>query len=241
VDIIEDWGYLSSVPYQVYGVPLPVSDCEWHYGNWRNVHELELVRSGVERLATKMGGPEKFKSAMKNRPIEITRVPTLLPPFTNNTGLALPEIPLYFMVDGLMLPNGAFDHGDLFATYTTVHELGHVWDLRSSLWLSIGMANQLGNAKAGHNEDLFGCLFQIGSSNPAIRFNCAMKYWEYNSANEAAPGNPNDLYASYSITEDWAEAVANKVFPEYGDSRANWRRIGPIRKIYVEMMMNNIH
>jgi hypothetical protein len=238
VDIIEDWGYLNSVPYQVYGWPMPISDCEWHYGNWRNIHELEIVRNGIERLATRLGGPSKFKSAMKQRPVEITRVPTLLPPFTNNTGLVLPEIPIYFMVDGIMLPNNAFDYGERFATYTTIHELGHVWDIRSAMSLSINMAMHLGNTRYG-NDFLLSCIH--GPANSALRFICASSNWQYMDSNEPAPGEIGDQYARVSLAEDWAEAVAYTVYPEYGAQFGNaFHQIGPIRKIYVETVINQL-
>jgi hypothetical protein len=238
VTIIKDWGYLNSVPTQVYGFPMPLNGCEWHYGYWRNPHEIDLVRKGVERLATKMGGPEKFKAAMKNRPVEITRVQTLPIGFTNNTGLALPEIPLYFMVDGLMLPDAALDYGDIFATYTTIHELGHVWDIRNGMSLSLNMALQLGNTKYGDNF-LLNCLY--GPAEPRLRFLCAISNWQYNEANEPAPGEIGDQYARTSFSEDWAEAVAYTVYPEYGAQYGNaYFKIGPIRKIFVEMMMNNL-
>jgi hypothetical protein len=68
-----------------------------------------------------------------------------------------------------------------------------------------------------------------------------MKYWQYDPANEVAPGNPNDLYATYSITEDWAEAVAYTVYPQYGQSQSGFYEIQFIRKTYVEMMIAGIN
>jgi hypothetical protein len=242
VKVAVDWGYLKWLPSVIYGWPSVRNfNCDqWHYGNWRNLQELEWVRNGVHRLATKMGGPAKFKAAMKNLPVEIVRVKTLPPPFELHTGLAFPETELYFMLDGLMLPDSAFDSGELFATYTTIHELGHVWDIRSDLWLSIGMATTLNNVKPGHNEDLANCLFDVRSRNIFLRWKCAMDYWQYDPTNEAAPGDPNDPYANETITEDWAEAVAYTVYPEYGQSEQGYLEIGLIRKTYVEIMIQGI-
>lgn len=238
VNIVMDWGYMNLIPYQIYGYPILISNCEWHYGGWRNLHELELVRDGVHRLATKMGGPERFKAAMKYRPVEITRRQTLPYGFTDHTGLALPLIPLYFMTDGLMLPDSPFDIGDLRATYTVIHELGHVWDIRSDLSLSIHMAAHLGNVTKGNENNFFNCLYTL--PDPIPRFFCAMDYWKYDGINnEPAPGDTKP-YARFSLTEDWAEAVAYTTYPEYGQSM-NYREVGPIRKIYVEMMMRDIH
>lgn len=175
---------------------------------------------------------------MKNRAVEVKRVPVLPPPFSENTGLAIPEIPVYFMVDGIMLPNGAFDYGNSFATYTTTHELGHVWDIRSNMALSINMALQLGNTKHGINV-LQNCL--TGPADPMLRFLCAVTNWEYKDVNEPAPGEVGNQYARTSLAEDWAEAVAYSAYPEYGAQFGNaFLKIGPIRKIYVEMMINNL-
>ena len=228
------------LPSVIYGwPPVPNFNCDqWRYGNWRTLQELEWVRNGVHRLATKMGGSSKFKAAMKNRPVEIVRVKTLPPNFQDNTGLALPYYPLYFMVNGLMLPDSPFDIGELRATYTTIHELGHVWDIRSNLSLSIDMALLLGNTKHG-NDALFDCL--LTPADPTLRFACAMMdNWEYDATNEPAPGNQTNTYAHFSLAEDWAEAVAYATYPEYGQWM-KYREIGLKRSLYVEMIMQDIH
>jgi len=69
---------------------------------------------------------------------------------------------------------------------------------------------------------------------------CAMDYWQYDPANEVAPGDPSKPYAATSITEDWAEAVAYTVYPEYGISQG-YNEIRFIRKTYVEMMIAGIY
>jgi hypothetical protein len=237
VNILVDWGYMNWLPRDLSGIRVPNFHCnEWQYGNWRSLNELRWVENGIHLLAAKMGGPAKFKAAMKNRPVEIERVKKLPLGFTDNTGLALPEIPLYFMVDGLAIPDSPFDIGERRATYTTIHELGHVWDIRSNLSFSISMALQLGNAKYG-NDVLFQCL--LGPADPSLRFACAFSNWEYDATNEPAPGDLTRPYASFTFTEDWAEAVAYTVYPEYGKTM-KYNEIGPIRKIFVEMMMRDI-
>jgi hypothetical protein len=67
-----------------------------------------------------------------------------------------------------------------------------------------------------------------------------MEYWQYNPANEAAPGDPNGPYASESITEDWAEAVAYTAYPQYGQSQ-RYNDIQFVRRTYVEMMIDSIY
>jgi hypothetical protein len=240
VKIAVDWGYMKWLPGVIYGIPAPNFHCdEWQYGNWRTLDELRWVRNGVQRLATKMGGPAKFRAAMKNRPVEIVRTKGLPYPFQDKIGLALPYIPFYFMVKGVMLPDSAFDSGELFATYTSIHEMGHVWDIRSAMSLSIGMALHLENVTSGNKDKLFACLYK--PADPIIRFGCAMQYWQYDPANEPAPGDPINPYAHFTLAEDWAEAVAYTVYPEYGESIKNFNKIGPIRKIYTEMLLRDIH
>jgi RHS repeat-associated protein len=244
VHIVEDWGYRiwPQFPYQLFpydGIPWPNINCLWQVGNWRETRELEIVRKGVEMLAAKMGGEGKFRSAMGNRPVEVARVPSLLYPFAQNTGLAFPFLPGYFMVKGIMLPNGTFDAWpqDDWGIYTVIHELGHVWDVRSGLSLSIGMATYLGNS---NGVDLLSACGDSGMpADPIMLFACAMKYWHYLDSNEPAPGNPNGPYAATSLAEDWAEAVAYTVYPEFG-IKVKYRPIGPIRKTYVEVAMRAI-
>jgi hypothetical protein len=68
-----------------------------------------------------------------------------------------------------------------------------------------------------------------------------MSNWQYDGINnEPAPGKQTNPYAHFSLTEDWAEAVAYTTYPEYGQFM-KYREIGPIRKIFVEMMMRDIH
>jgi len=150
------------------------------------------------------------------------------------------------MVDGLMLPDLAFNRDNLFATYTTIHELAHVWDERAGLQYSIGMAALLHNAKPGHNEDLFNCLF-IPITNLKLieaRLACAMMYFQYDPANERAPGAQVPYVArsdtTFPVLEDWADAVAYTVYPEYGVNRKH-NEVRFIRKTYVEMMIEGIH
>ena len=247
VEIVKDWGYLYTSPYQTFindlidenGYDIDMT-CGWRSGNWRNLDELELVRDGIETLAAKMGGPAKFRSAMKNMPVEVARVKTLLPPFNENTGLALPETFGYYMTRGIMLPDGAFNSDDKFAIYTTIHELGHAWDIRWNLQFSLGMAIMLGNG------DVDGLEYCVASfKDVRTRFACAIAwpkgnseygYWEYNETIERAPGQANSQYARFTLAEDWAEAVAYTAYPEYGQSRGHLAVLD-IRKNYVGVMM----
>lgn len=254
VEIIKDWGYLYTSPPQTFindlidenGYDIDMT-CGWREGNWRNLNELELVRDGVELLAAKMGGANKFRSAMKHQPVEVARVKNLLLPFEDNTGLALPEIFGYYMTKGIMLPDSPFNLGDKRATYTTIHELGHLWDIRWNLEFSHNMAILLGN---GRNGDVSGLEYCKWASQDAVgRFACAMflptgnpgeyGYWEYNELIEPAPGTKGAQNARMTIAEDWADAVAYSVYPEYGISEGHIA-IGELRRNYVGVMMSLI-
>ena len=251
VEIVKDWGYLYTSPSQTFindlidenGYDVDFT-CSWRSGNWRSLNELELVRDGVEALAAKMGGANKFRSAMKNRSVEVARVKTLLPPFNYNTGLALPYTFGYYMVHGIMLPDSSFDLGDKRTIYTTIHELAHTWDIRSNLEYSIRMAVLLGN---GNTSGLEYCASLSGD--PRIRYACAMSwptgnsgeygYWEYNETIEPAPGAQGAQYARVSLAEDWAVSVAYTVYPSYGISQGHLG-VRDIRKNYVGIMMSLI-
>ena len=68
VEIRKDWGYvLYYAPRSV------VVTCKWNKGNWRSLDELSYVYKSVKNTADTMGGPAKFRRAMKNRPVYVTR------------------------------------------------------------------------------------------------------------------------------------------------------------------------
>jgi len=117
VVIIKDWGVISVPDIWHY-----TYHCGWLTGNWRNVHELELTQDAVEDMAEKVGGIDKFKSAMKWQ-VLIRR--NLDSP---NSGLAFIDVSLF---------DGAFNSGDAYAKEVVVHELAHVWDIRN--WYSISL------------------------------------------------------------------------------------------------------
>jgi hypothetical protein len=50
------------------------------------------------------------------------------------------------------------------------------------------------------------------------RYICVNERWQYIEANEAAPGRRGDQYSRVGFTEDWAEAVAYTVYPQYGQT-----------------------
>lgn len=112
------------------------------------------------------------------------------------------------------------------------------------------MAKTLGNAKGGNSDVFNECSGTLSVwRNPFIRFLCANQRYEYIAGNEAAPGDPNrrapndptkyQPYAGDTIGEDWADAVAYTVYPEYG-TKVKFRAVGPIRKAYVEVLMGLI-
>ena len=109
------------------------------------------------------------------------------------------------------------------------------------------MAILLGN---GRNGDVSGLEYCKWASQDAVgRFACAMflptgnpgeyGYWEYNELIEPAPGTKGAQNARMTIAEDWADAVAYSVYPEYGISEGHIA-IGELRRNYVGVMMSLI-
>lgn len=112
-----------------------------------------------------------------------------------------------------------------YLKYGVAHELGHVWDRRTSLQLSNDLMGELGTEK---------CIVgpKAGSKN------CVFDIW---SGREKPPGstNPAKNYASTSPMEDWAEAFASTLYPDYYKNSGSWQ-IGPLRKQYVYNKINSI-
>jgi RHS repeat-associated protein len=97
--------------------PIISNDCNWRTGNWRSLHELELVELAIKDMSEKLGGDTNFKKAMKYF-ITIHRLPS--ESIFGYGGLS---------INNIYLPNNAF-YTDIWAKGTVVHELAHVWDGR---------------------------------------------------------------------------------------------------------------
>lgn len=130
------------------------------------------------------------------------------------------------------MPDYAFQYTREYAKYGVVHELGHVWDRRTALDLSNGLMVYIGTLVC---EGMGGCRFDISAGK------------------ELPPGYPRFIgkhknYAGTTPMEDWAEAFASTIYPNYYSqfsifNGTDWEKywlIGPMRKHYVLDQINNI-
>jgi hypothetical protein len=210
VPILKDYGVINGG----YG------SCEkgWYPGAWRTLEELRLVEEGIDKAVSVMGGSGKFKSAMRGQVvIRKLGIPAINFSVIPIIGPYIGSQPRAFAPPGglidVALPDQVFNYGEDYARYTTVHELGHIWDRRTSLRLSTGLMLYMGTLVC---QGMGGCHFNI---------------W---AGNEEPPGyiDRNKNYAATNAMEDWAEAFASTVYPSYND-RAGYRRIGPLREQFV--------
>jgi hypothetical protein len=135
-------------------------------------------------------------------------------------GFALPGV--------VSLPDYMFKSSDNFNRYNIIHEFGHIWDYRSGLTLSKEMSTFLGTRVCQTTNNVTICYFEI------------------DAGREDAPGdystrdvNRDTLYAASNALEDWAEAFANVIYPDYYPS-IGYKPIGPLRKQFVEDKINGI-
>lgn len=215
VKIKKDWGWRYIVP--VFPDIYFLNPCMsyWEDGHWNSIHELELVETAVIITAVRMGGPEKFKSVFGNQVITITRVPINI----IFSGMAPPYItPL---TGDIIISDLAFT-SDIFAKYTVVHELAHVWDWRTGMRLSREMSILL---------QTFTCYSSYGGG--ACVFDTSRGL-------EPPPGDPENPYAGTSPWEDWAESFATFIYPQYHGAYDYNEPLWPLRRQYIMQKINEI-
>lgn len=230
VEIPKDFGYVNiQIPAGNANTRTVTWTCAqvWNEGAWKEVKELEWIRDAIKKMATAMGGPTKFKSAMQ-RNVRISRwaIPAK---FTINgkeykgpfRGFAPPES---LHIGDIVMPDSFFSD-DLYAKYSTVHELAHVWDRRSGLSLSKGISAAAGAQwKCVYYPRAY-CYYDLG----------------VNRGNEPPPGRPDQYnYAGTNAMEDWAESLATYVYDHYYGQYPKYWRLGPIRRKYVRDAIKSI-
>lgn len=210
VKIQKDWGYSNqSIPDYVpeiaaWAPTLKYTNCgNWIEGNWRSVDELYNVFNGVRATAKGMGGIIKFRTAMKNRPVQIRRV-NLDGEHTPHT---LPFLHIVYFNYEITNQN--------YINYTTIHEFGHVWDMRTGFRLSSEMSRVV---------DTHYC-------DPYAGWPC------FYDATKKGKEPPVGDYAASNAREDWAESFAVYIDPNYHPNYI----LRPIRKQYVQDKINSIH
>jgi RHS repeat-associated protein len=217
VEIPQDygWGLDNSMGYGQCGKV-------WYGGAWETIRELELVEEAIDKTAQEMGNPSKFIRAMQT-PVKIVRlgIPVIHIPVV---GPIRPFAPPQFLnsVSGdIPLPDYTFSSSENYARYSIIHELGHVWDRRTSLRLSNGLVLALDTVVC---NGMGGCLFEV-------------------SRKEDPPGDPKQPYAGKNSMEDWAESFANYVYPQYYQIDMvsyGYLTLGLLRRAYVIKQIRSI-
>ena len=168
-------------------------------------------------MASTLGNEDKFKSAMMKRTVWIVRRgipgtdwPIIGPitPFAPPVGAVLGDVDL---------PNYIFEHSVDYTRYSIAHELGHVWDRRTSLKLSKRLMAYIGTLVC---DGMGGCRFDIGSGI------------------EPPPGTIKNPYAGVSPMEDWAEAFASTVYQGYWVQSQINSKLGSLRLQFVKDQIN---
>jgi len=167
-------------------------------GSWSE-NELRHILEATEDLATLMGGPAAFRREL--RWVLIWRVPW-------RTWMAAMAVPL---LDVVYFKSASWgDPPEL--KWQTVHELAHVWDIRSFYQLSRGLKNASGSSYG---------RFKWQSPIP----------FEYHGGDGWLKGRKAPLNA----LEDWAESVATYVYGDHAEpARGGPRLISPARWNYVQ-------
>jgi len=248
VRIMTDWGYYRN--YFLAPSVVKSGSCQWSDGDWQSLEELEWVRQAVHDVTRVMGGTLKFKSAMRNKSIDIAR--TSLNSFG---GMATPNYASWLISSDVLLGDGVLRRED-YAKFTVAHELGHVWDFRWGNKFSRGIVTLMDTMFCTNGE----CEWSP----------FAMKYDEQSDeivmiAPEPYPGTMEDCAVSdmirekngceipYAATygfmklfegpgwEDWAESFASYVYPNYFKSRGKLDlEEGGLREKYIEEQIDAI-
>ncbi|TKJ28791.1 MAG: hypothetical protein CEE40_10735 [Chloroflexi bacterium B3_Chlor] len=164
--------------------------------------ELQHLSGAVEDLATLMGGSDRFRR-------EIRRL------FVSKLSLDTSMAAMAFPVLGVVYFKRASWGNPPELKWQTVHELGHIWDMRKRLRLSRGLKRTTGSTYGRF-------VFQL-----PIPF----KY---------EPGGRwlESRDAPLNALEDWADSVATYVYPGHAESlppsrSGGPRLISPVRWNYV--------
>jgi RHS repeat-associated protein len=210
-----------------YGVDTTGYGCPtWSTGAWRNVQELRLTQIAIDDMNTTMRGG--FVRAM-NGPVTIVRRGWTSYEFPVVGPIRSFAPPLGEILGDVDLPDYTFSSTDAYAKFTVVHELGHVWDRRTGLQESARMSQFIGTQRCG--PDGAGgttCWFDITAGRePPPGFTIVQNLDDWKKE-----------YAAGSELEDWAEAVASVVYPDYYG--VAYQALGPLRRLYVEVQIHAI-
>lgn len=164
--------------------------------------EVQHLWEAAEDLVLLIGGAERFQREVRRVPIWRTQRRTRM------AAMAAPVLGVVFFAGASWGDAAEFK-------WQTVHELAHVWDIRSCYRLSRGLKKA------------------TGSSYGRFRWQSPIPF-EYKPGGRWLEGRPPPLNA----LEDWADSVATYVYPDRAESpRGGPRLISPARWDYVRQQM----
>jgi hypothetical protein len=170
-------------------------------GSWAE-DELRQLLEAVEDLAGLLGGPAPFRRRLGW--VFLWRT-------SRRTSMAAMAMPV---IDVVYFRGASWGDPPEFK-WQTVHELAHVWDIRSLYRLSRGLKRAIGSTYG---------RFRRQSPIP----------FEYKPGGQWLEGREPPLNA----LEDWADSVATYVYPEHAQSRHPVPKlISPVRWNYVRAQM----
>jgi len=171
-------------------------------GSW-DEDELRQLLGATEDLARFLGGPVAFRH-------ELGRV--FLWRTSRRTSMAAMAVPL---IDVVYFQGASWGDPPEFK-WQTVHELAHVWDIRSFFRFSRGL------------------MRATGSSYGRFRLQLPVPF-KYKAGGRWLEGRKSPLNG----LEDWADSVATYVYPDHAESRRPVARlISPARWYYVRQQMH---
>jgi hypothetical protein len=170
-------------------------------GSWVE-DELRQLLCAVEDLARFLGGPAAYRRKLGR--VFLWRT-------SRRTSMAAMAVPV---IDVVYFQGASWGDPPEFK-WQTVHELAHVWDIRSFYRLSRGLVRATGSSYGGFRRQL------------PIPF-------EYEAGGQWLEGRKPPLNG----LEDWADSVATYVYPDQAESRRPAPRlISPLRWDYVRQQM----
>ncbi len=175
--------------------------CVVRPGSWTG-EEFRQLLGATEDLAAFLGGPARFRQ-------ELGRV--FLWRSSRRTSMAAMAVPL---IDVVYFQGASWGDPPEFK-WQTVHELAHVWDIRSFFRFSRGL------------------MRATGSSYGRFRLQLPVPF-KYKAGGRWLEGRKPPLNA----LEDWADSVATYVYSDHAESRRPVPRlISPVRWYYVRQQM----
>jgi RHS repeat-associated protein len=229
VRITQDWGWRtlplgfhSGFEGAVQGYTCPRY---WDPGNWSSSEELAIVSEAIHEISPGSMSVNRFRQLFGGTRITRTQLDWLFPtPLT-------PAPSLWSVLGEMVIPNSTFTGSPMYATYSIIHEFGHIWDYHTGHALAVGLmleletwvCDDLGECRwwpyyARVDEDTLEVV--LPETPPGTPLRC--------QGRAPSPTDPRSecrqppyasTYGSRHMSgpgeEDWAESFATYVYPDW--------------------------